>query len=474
MPHPTAPVSAAAPHTRRMHSATGPAGSLLLPGAGAVLRTVREGAPWPGTIVRHDDGRSALHVDTDLLEGTAVWHAAPDGHILAPIEVVRTASGHEAVFALCRGRLDHILRERCDAHAPPSAGECVTIAVSTLRGAAEAGAAACGQWWVTDEGRPVLALGGTAPVADASRDILTLMCAEAQDALAKALQRAAAALEAPSPEAFARAEDALFAAADPEPLVTALPAPALALSVSVTARAAEGPGGALRGAVERHIDAEIADQVAHAGDELRRRWQQHREHRMARRAARRSTRPVRARPVPAGAAASGRAGRLRPLLAGCVIAGTVLIGGLMWPSGDDSATTAEPTATPAPGSSDAGVPDTGMADGAAGPAAEPPPAAAPPGAGDLVAVAQALLAAAAACVDDGCLDAVRESPGRPVIDGVLALAPAERQVALVDDYGGVAVLRVSAEGIAPDRLMVIVDAGQKWLIRDAYDVADQP
>lgn len=75
-----------------------------------------------------------------------------------------------------------------------------------------------------------------------------------------------------------------------------------------------------------------------------------------------------------------------------------------------------------------------------------------------------------------CRDAVRETPGRPALDGVLGLAGAEREITLVEDYGGVAVLRVAAisPGAAPDRLLVIVETAQKWLIRDAYDVADQP
>ncbi|MCR2828163.1 hypothetical protein NQ160_21940, partial [Microbacterium sp. zg.Y909] len=302
-----------------MHSDARLVESTPLPGGGAVLRVVREGAPWPGTIVRHDDGHSALHVDADLLEGTAVWRAEPDGHILAPSEVVRTASGHEAVFALCHGRLDHVLHERREAQAPPSAGECVTVAVSVLRGTDEAGPGACGQWWVTDEGRPVLALGGTTPVADASRDILGLMCADAQGGLADALRAAGAALEDPLRDALGRAEDSLFAAAQAAPLVTAVPAPARALTVSVTARPGAGAGAALRGAVERHIDSEVAEQVAQAGEELRRRWRQRRELRATRRAARQARGPVGRPPATAGASSGTRATRIRPMLAGCVV-----------------------------------------------------------------------------------------------------------------------------------------------------------
>ena len=433
-----------------------------------MLRVVREGAPWPGTIVRHADGQSALHVEAELLEGTSVWRAAPDGHILAPREVVRTASGHEAVFALCHGRLDHVLHERREAQAAPSAGECVTVAVSVLRGTGEAGPGACGQWWVTAEGRPVLALGGTTPAAHASRDILTLMSAHAAGDLADALQSAGAAVADPRPDALERAEDALFAAAEPAPLVIDLPAPARALSVSVTARPHAGPAAALRGALERHVDGDVAEQVGAAGEDLRRRWQRTRERRAARRAARQArprvrTRPVGTQPAPtAQSPAAARPTRVRPVVVGCSIAGLVLTAGLLWPSdGAPAPATASPESTPAE-----------IGDASA--AATPSPVLTPMAAADPVAAAESLLDTAAACADDACLSALRETPGRPAIDGVLALPPAERQLALVDDYGGVAVLRVSADGESADRLLVIVDDGHKWLIRDAYDVADQP
>ncbi|MCR2814583.1 hypothetical protein [Microbacterium jiangjiandongii] len=449
-----------------MHSPTVPVDPAPLAGGGAVLRVVRQGAPWPGTIVRHADGESALHVDAELLQGTTVWRAAPDGHILAPREVVRTASGHEAVFALCHGRLDHVLHERREAQAPPSAGECVTVAVSVLRGTEEAGPGACGQWWVTTEGRPVLALGGTTPAAHASRDILTLMSAHVTGGVADALQSAGAAVADPRPDALERAEDALFAAAEPTPLVIDLPAPARALSVSVTARPHAGPAAALRGALERHVDGDVAEQVGHAGDELRRRWQRSRERRAARRAARQATTRVRTRPAgtqpppTAPSRAAARPNRVRPVVVACAVAGLVLTAGLLWPSGDGSAT-ASREATPAE-----------IGDASA--AATPSPVLTPMPAADPVAAAESLLSTAAACADDTCVSALRETPGRPAIDGVLALPPAERHVTLVDDYGGVAVLRVSADGESSDRLLVIVDAGHKWLIRDAYDVADQP
>jgi len=461
-----------------MRTPADPIDGTPFPGTGTVLRVVREGAPWPGTIVRHGDGRSALHVDVALLEGTAVWRATPDGHILAPIEIVRTPSGQDAVFELCAGRLDHVLGARTDAGAPPSAGECVTVAVSVLRGAHEAGATA-GSWWVAEDGRPVLALGGATGVVDTSRQILRLLAGAAQHPLIDALRGAEAALSQLSADALADAEDALFSAADAAPLALSVPAPARAVSVSATARSDPGAVAGVRAAVERHVDGEVAERIAHASGDVRDRWVRLQERRAQRRGSVRVPRPTpaaksRAQPSE-GAGAVGAAVPVRrtrmpkPLFVGGGVAVAVVAAGLLWPVAEEPSERALSTPTPAmsaaPSVTDA--PPSPAPAPAAGPAPEPVPPE------DPAATADALLVAAAACGDESCVDALRESPGRPAIDGVLTLPQADRQVTLVDDYGGVAVVRVSAEGVGPDRLLVIVEAGHTWLIRDAYDVADQ-
>ncbi|MBT2486060.1 hypothetical protein J7E28_15260 [Microbacterium sp. ISL-108] len=56
---------------------------------------------------------------------------------------------------------------------------------------------------------------------------------------------------------------------------------------------------------------------------------------------------------------------------------------------------------------------------------------------------------------------------------------------LVDEYGDVAVVRLRREEggpvdegdthpSAPDQMLVLVRQDEKWLVRDAYSVADQP
>lgn len=460
-----------------MAIAPGAAGVPPPTGEGGVIRVVTDGAPWPGTIVREEDGSTTLHVDAALLAETRVWCAATDGHLLAPIDIVRTAAGHEAVFPLCQRRLDELLHERIEAGAPPSAGECVTAAVSVLRGAAEAGDAPAGTWWLTDDGRPVLALGGGADVRDASLGILALLEKATNGAVRAALDAAAAAIADPRGD-LAAAEDGLFFVAEPLALATTVLAPARARSVASTLRAEPpAPRRALREAVARHVDADVADRVLRARDDLSERWaawRTRRAERHGRRAAhRRPGRDRGAAPTPqltAGTAPSSRPRRVgrAPIVVGAVVAAIVLGAGLLWPSDEPGSTGVAATVPPS-------TPPT-VSEPAGQPASEPSAATDAGASDDPQTVAEWLLTTTAACPDEACRDGLRETPGRPALDGVLALPAPEREVALVEDYGGVAVLRVSAvtPGTMPDRLLVIVETAQKWLIRDAYDVADQP
>lgn len=479
------------------------AGSLL--GGGTVVRVAADGAPWPGVIVREDDGRSTLHVDAALLAGSEVWRAPTGGHLLAPTDVVRTATGHEAVFDLCRGRLDVLLHQRDRVRAPLTAGEAVTVAVSLLRGTEEAGAEAPGKWWIAEDGRPVLALTGDENAATETRNLLSELAASSADPVLSTALHAAHDAIGGNASAIMQAEDLLFAAAEPAALITSVPAPAAARSVAAAVDHAAAPSrSALRAAVARHVDADVADRVLRARDDVRVWWTRRRSEPRVRRPRQRRRRDapgagsaaaagVGAEP-PASARAAARP-RRRPALIGVAVAAAVLTAGMMWP--EQSAPPAAPT-----GQAIDARPSPSPTPGSPGTATGPPPALESPGAQpDADAAAQAasgsadaagaedaraaedpeqrgrtLLDAASACGDEACLNRLRETPGRPVIDGILAERPEERRITLVDDYGGVAVLRVSPSvpGAQPDRLLVIVEVERKWLIRDAYDVADQP
>ena len=59
--------------------------------------------------------------------------------------------------------------------------------------------------------------------------------------------------------------------------------------------------------------------------------------------------------------------------------------------------------------------------------------------------------------------------------GAIDLPSGERQVALLDDFGDIAVLRVDAgDGTVASQMVVIVRRNEKWLLRDVSDVAQQP
>jgi hypothetical protein len=67
----------------------------------------------------------------------------------------------------------------------------------------------------------------------------------------------------------------------------------------------------------------------------------------------------------------------------------------------------------------------------------------------------------------------------------LDAAAQESAVELVDEYGDVAVVRLEADDTGEEssetdtqqpahRMVVLIRTEEKWLVRDVYDVADQP
>jgi len=170
---------------------------------------------------------------------------------------------------------------------------------------------------------------------------------------------------------------------------------------------------------------------------------------------------------------SARRGRRAPWLVAAAVGGIVVIGGVMWPSDDTtpaasapraeasaaaSATPPNPTPPPDPTQPTAPV-DVDDADGADGAGA----------------AAGAAMAALAACVADGATTcpAVLEDPSASVPAGIVSSSGAAPTATLVDEYGGVAVYRIEAPD-EPSQILVLVSVDGKWLVRDVYDVADQP
>lgn len=430
------------------------------------LRRVSAGAdaPWTGSIVSTSADESGVLVDVALLpDDWRGWDAAPSGHVLAPRDVVRRADGHDVLLPLCTERVADLLERRRARRTALSAGESVTLCVSLVRGLAEAEASLgessspmTGTWWLTAEGRPVLATDtGQARARQATVELLTAVATEAPS-LASALENAIAATQRGSlVREIDHIEPTLFAAADPEPLATTLldttlatrfdPASARTVARDIeSAEHSSTPREAWGTGMLRHVDAEWADALSRVTTGV---WRALRERRPS-------------------------AGHRRPLLAAAAIAGVILVGGLMWPVGDEKPATADidgdatSSATPV-AMSETTVPALEQATEA------PIERASADTAGELALIAAELLTSRTDCITDTtCLQHVMQSPDTTFPAGVIDLPAAQRAVALVDDLGGLAVLRVDAvEESVSSQLMVIVRRDQKWLLRDVYDVA---
>ncbi|WP_194398341.1 hypothetical protein [Microbacterium atlanticum] len=427
------------------------------------VRAVRapEDGPWPGVLVRTAPGLSSVLVDAEVLgERWAGWDAGGEGHVLAPIDIARRADGHDAVLPVCLERLDDFIRRR-EARLPLGPGEAVTLAVSVMRGCAElAGSPDIrGEWWLDDTGRPVLATDASEErVRDASAALLD------QVTVAPVMKRtwdtAVRAIRADrlSTVELEAAEEALFALAAAEPLVTMSLHPRRAAEGASATNAGghrriveEPPARSLWQSLLRGVDDELADTVSRATTGV---W------RRLRPADRTGRRPSRRAPW---------------LVAGAVGA-AVLTGGALWPTAN-GISTAGPAAT-APVASDgdqtAVTPDPQGAGGGEGSGLDagtaPVTAAA-----DLATIAAGLLDARRECDDEAACVAGVAVDGASVVGGAVDLPAQERTVTLLDDFGDLAVVRVDPrDGAGPAQLVVIVRQDAGWLLRDVRDVAQQP
>ncbi|MFK4835290.1 hypothetical protein ACI3KY_06140 [Microbacterium sp. ZW T2_14] len=439
-----------------------------LAGPYRAIRAVRarEDGPWPGVLVRTSAGDAFVLVDADMLGAQwRGWDAPADGHVLAPVDIARRVDGHDVVLPVCAERLEEFVRRRAT-RMPLSAGEAVTLGVSVLRGCAQIANApgTTGEWWLDDAGRPVLATdAATQRALDAAAAILE--CVDVDPAAERTWGTALRAVTAErlSVRELEAAEEALFAIAAPEPLSTVSLSPRSAAESARRVQAVAHAGAmdergdaappSMWHSLLAGVDNDLADSVSRATTAV---WR-------------------RLRPNPSDR--PERASRRRaPWLVGGAVAAAVLAGGALWPtaSGVAKEEPAEVTATAPPGQTTEGTgteaaPTT---DGSQDPPAADPVAAAPT---DLAQVTGALLDARLACQGaSGCLDDV-VMDSAVLTGGAIDLPSGERQVALLDDFGDIAVLRVDAgDGTVASQMVVIVRRNEKWLLRDVSDVAQQP
>ncbi len=413
-----------------------------------VIRLVAgaEESPWPGALVCTPDGVTAVAVDAAVLGGGwAGWDADPSGHVLAPIDILRRQDGHDVLLPVCTEQLVDFLRRRAGG-AELTVGEAVTVAVSLLRGVGEVSSTAGvrGVWWLTESGRPVAVTDtGTAALDEQTAAHLRAVAAEVPS-LAQILEDAAGSLtdSRRRPRALERAEAAIFAIADPLALATTTFGPKRARHRSSADARVETPEAepvprSWVHALSRHLDAEWADLLSRTTTGL---WRALRAPRTAPR---------------------------RPWLVAGGLAVVVLTVGLLWPTDGGGPATAEVPAVPPAASTPSPA------------SASPEPVADPPVVGgteaDPAVITAELLSARSTCAaDQVCLEQVLETADAQFPSGVVDLAAADRTVTLLDEFGGAAVLRVEASAsTSPPQLVVIVRTGDRWLLRDVYDVPEQ-
>jgi len=390
-------------------------------------------------------------------------------------DLIRIDDGHLAVLPVCVERVVDFLARRERSAVPLSPGEIVTLAVSVLRGSAHVHQAGCSvaaaEWWLGEGGRPLLVAGAGAEAGEAGRAILTAIGHSADAALSQALDKAHAMLADPRElhAGIDGAEAALFAAAAPEPLATAVPAPARSvLTVSADAPSAHSvPAGSALDtpvsgwwrAVLPHIDRPLADLVSRSTTALWRRI--------------RTDRPAR---------------RRRPVLFALAVAAIAVCGGLMLTRGAEPPASAQDYEHPAVRATTPAAIAPSMrapahtARETAAPAADPTPSGASAGAGegvagdtDIATATDALLTVRRSCRDSACRARTQENPAAELRGGAVDLPSAQRTVTLLDDFGSVAVLRIHArDGHEPDQYVVVALQDGSWLLRDVRDVAQQP
>lgn len=498
-----------------------PETNMLVPGAHRVIRLLdADEGPYAGALVTDRDS-VAVMTDADALSGWAGWAHAGDDHVAGPVDLVRRADGHDVLLPWCTERITVFLGRREAAAETLSAGEVSTLVGSLLRGLDELGhdvpGTEIGEWWLTDDGRPLFVIGTGDDARLSAAKLIDLvhrvtvdrtsarLLAGIRDGLRKDSGRPGV-----PPRQLRLWETELFAIAAPRPLRRDAHAPERVRDIEMVRSLRAVP-------IESRRDARAAARATESRDRgpavrgivvtviasLRLAMR-----RIVERCVRLTIRGSKAQRTSAvvrghahaeredAVGAPSRSAR-RYLVAG-VAAASILMGGLLWPV----ETTGEaPDADRAAPDSPEGA-ATGAAEPDGGPTTAPSddaplealPSASAPGAGsegaaleDPVQAAPSLLAAIRVCADagdDACGGAV--APGSTAVHdiapaGSAGATGAQEDFALVDSYGDVAVVRITtnAGGAADspsitERMLVLVNLEEKWLVRDAYDVADQP
>ncbi|MGO4681223.1 hypothetical protein [Microbacterium sp. 2MCAF23] len=511
---------------------------IAVAGAHRTVRVLAEGeGPYDGELVTCRNGM-ALRVDAAQLHGWAGWVFAGAEHVAAPLDVALRPDGQDVLLPWCVRTVRAHLAQTADTGGIGH-GEAVTLAVSVLRGVLElevpqdapsgersAGARSSaddeaeggldGGWWLTDEARPLFAIGaadspgaGGSPRETGERLLRDLEARIEDRALRRVLTRLADALDDPRRlrvEA-ARWESELLEIAAPRALrldVGGVPEPDDGSQRRDTLRTSPHGGDrpprrrdlrtAARDDGRREVVAQRNRPAGAKGRHARGRRSSapgpllmlrlrdalgHVRERTGRVMPFRRTARVQSRLPASRPDRSVERKRWRgPVLVAVSAAAVIAVVGALWPSGTGSADAADrpSTATPAVPSSTGRpplpspsptLPDRGGATPAApvrtrtlGASAQSDPRAA----------GEELIAAGRNCE-------VHPQPEcAEVWDGGATtsrhLREADEPPVLIEDYGDIAAIRNASEEGA--QMVVIIRRDAEWRIRDVYDIANPP
>lgn len=420
------------------------------------LRVIPEGiGPYPGAVVSGPAGSEAL-VEVADLGDSALWCAGGE-HVCSVREIVRTATGHAVRLPLCSLRLDELAERRARSGHPFAVGETVTLAVSVLRGAAEEigqhpHGICRGGWWIDDAGKPLF-------VHDEKGGTVERAAIQAVEALRTALDAADHRTDGILGELLLALDDAGRLALHAPRLESDLfdLGPAQPIGTQVLARrTSPAPPEDERPAAEAGLWRRVADAADAGIAEM----------------ATAAIAAVRAHVTGGMRRRRPRASRRGLLWAAAACGAVVVAVGLLWPEDEHprSAHTADRSSA-SPGTADSSA-SPGTADA---PSAHPIAETSPTGQ-DPVEIAETLLAAARACGDDvDCLRPLQEEPSPLDRSGAAFVDPGELQLTLLDDVGGLALLRAAdAAGRHAPQIVTLVGRHDEWVLRDVHDAAQHP
>jgi hypothetical protein len=419
---------------------------------------------YPGELITDGELRG-VRVDAAGVP-EALWIFSGAEHVAGVRDVLRRRDGHDALLPWCAERVEMLLGRRAAASAPLTTGEAVTLVGSLLRGIVEVGDRHLeGQWWLTDDARPLFAPGEG---VECTASAVTLVERLREIGVDRAMDRLLADILGGMGDrrvvrrSIERWERALTELAAPRPLMREVFAPERVSAIEAHCSRLPHDVDAL--AEQPTLLRRLRARATEAAEPLRR---------IA--AKRMPARPRAAVPQPP---AGARAGRGRVALVGGAAAAVVLLGGLMWPSADEDSAAIESSVV------DSDARGGGTRSGTAAPEPTPPTdaresAESAPDAvadGSMEQRAAELLASVAGCADAGdtaCAQAVAAGAGALVQERLAGTDP-KRTVSAVEDYGDVGVLRLGPSGERGEQMLVLVREKDRWLVRDVYDVADQP